>query len=534
MRAWIGLAVVAAALSCTEEKRIRQGTALVSANVRQLWVSPAGEYVATLADVTPSKEAGAPADVYVGALTLAPAAGGAARRLGGGVTNLPGSLIYSRDGRHVAFLAGYSIARARGELRLARMDGGEPESLANAVSFYDFSRDGKTILWVEGQELFRRALDGGEVERLLPDVAQFELGPAGSPSDGWMLLKRPVHAKRELALLELATRRFVPLARGVGAYGFSPRGDRFGFVGESLVRETKAAAPADEGGFYVGQVGNPPRRVSREGATDFKFSPAADRVAFIEPATGKAVIGNLHVVDGDGEPRKVANRVSQILFGADGSLALLGAYELQAAAGTLGLLPPAGDVREIGRNVKQFSFTPKGRQLLFSQGEFSKGTYTLLLAAYPVQAAADAKARVIDRGVYGYVADEAERLLAYKTNCENKGKSCSLMVADLAAAGPSRRLVSGAAAFEFVPDGSGLVVVTARRAGRNTAKYLYTLGVISAVDPGAKFRVIDDETSGEFQLVGKDGARVAYLVEDPKRAGLYVADRASAVLVQPD
>jgi hypothetical protein len=528
----LGAVAAVAALGCAEERRIQQGTAVVGSKARQLWVAPNTEFVATLADVTPSSEPNAPADVFVGALTIAPASSGPARRLGGGVTNLPGSLVFSADSRHLAFLGGFSVARAKGELRLARTDAGEPEALADSVTFYAFTRDGRSILWVANNELFRRAVAGGEAERLLGDVAQFEVGPAGRASDGWLLVKRPVSAGRELLLLELATKTAVPLARGVGLYGFSPDGERFGFVGEKLVHEGRAQTQ-DEAGLYVGIVGQPLRRVA-EAATEFKFSPATDRLAYLAPPSGKAVVGDLYVSDGAQAPRKIANRVQQTLFAQDGSLGLLASYETQAAAGTLGILPPAGPVIEVARNVKQFSFTPKGRQLLFSQAEFRNGAFTLLLGAFPVQGGAEAKARVVDQGVYGYAVDPAEKLLAYKHRCASDGRSCELSVADLASAAAPRRLLSGAAAFEFVPDGSGLVVVTTRRAGKNTARLLYSLGVISATEPGAKLRVLDDDTTGEFELLGREGARVAFLVEEPKRPGLYIGERSAAVPANAD
>ena len=80
-----------------------------------------------------------PQDILLGALTIVPVAGGKASKIGNDVPNLPGKVVYSKDGSHVACVAGFSVLHDIGELKVAKVATGETESLADGVTYFGFS-----------------------------------------------------------------------------------------------------------------------------------------------------------------------------------------------------------------------------------------------------------------------------------------------------------------------------------------------------------------------------------------------------------
>lgn len=533
-------ALFAAAGCASKEVPHVRGRTLLSAPAKELWVAPGGLTVATLTEASASGERGAPPDVLLGALTVVPVSGGAPRRVGGAVSNLPGSIAFSRDGQYLAFVAGYSIANANGELRLARLSGGEPEVLGTGVTFFAFSPAGDLVAWVSDGDLSVRPVAGGPVRRVATGVSLAQFGPAGTPAEGRLLVKRSVRVDGALLSYELASGKLTALARGVGAFGWSPGGDALAFHADALLAPA-AVEPAsrfarqgeDDSGLYL-QLGlGRPRRVHAEGASEFKFSPKGRRLAFVTPPASGASTGDLYVVDGAGVPTKVAPRVAQFVFAQDGSLALLGAYDRSASAGTLGVFPPEGALVEVARSVRQFSVTPQGRFVLFLHGVVRNTTYSLGLAVYRLGAPQGEKFRDIDHGVTGYLVDAAEKRLAYKARCIDEGKSCSLFVADLQTPGPPTMLVSRVTAFEFAPDAEQLVVAASRPAAKLSGKLLFGLGTVpTSLPPGAKWAqvaLLDETVTGEFALAGADGRQVVYLVDEQGREGVGVVPLGAGV-----
>lgn len=526
------VSVLAAACSKPDPTRVR-GTALVQDIVRDLYPSPTGAHVATLVRALPSKEKGAPQDVFVGSLHLASVVEGTQRRLGGDVTNLPGALLYSQDGEWIAFLAGYSLQRAVGELRVTRTKGGSVELFADDVSFFAFSPTSDRIAYVAGGELFVRSLAGGEPKSIATGVSMVEFGPKDGPAANKLLVKRAARHGGALLLVDLATGRTTAIARQATAFTFAPSGEAFAFQAQGLLpadaiepesRLSGTRKFEDAPGLYVAPLTGKPVRVSPAGATDFRFAPTGRRLAFVRtPSVGAT--GDLYVVDEAGEATQVAPKVAQMLWTPDGSLLLLGAWSQAAAAGTLGIKPPEGDVIEWARNVKQFALTPNGRFVLFSQATMVNGVFSLALAVQRVDASADAKPRIVDAGVFGYEADENEQLLAYKAYCIDGGHACSLYVTGLGAGRENELLSARIAAFEFVPGESRLVVVASRREGKQH-NLLYSLGVLPTDVTGDKqpaLHVLDDQVTGDFVIAGPQRRHVVYTVNEHNRQGLYVA-----------
>lgn len=519
--------ILMAATACTKEvPRVTRGTRLVEGAVTGLYRSPGGDAVATLVDAQPARDPGAPRDLVTGSLHLASTTGSGSQRLGGGVTNLPDALAFSPDGRWLAFLSGYSIPRARGELQLVKVPDGQPETLAPAVSFYAFSADGSQIAWVADGQLFLRPVSGGEAKVVTEGVATVEFGPKDTPASRTLLIRRGLQSGGTLLAYDIASGTLRAIARGTRTFAFAPNGD-IAFQAESLLKPDQFAlesvlarkagdapgAPA----LYLAS-GQNAKRLSDESVTEFRFSSDGGRLAFLTPPRLGQPAGDLWLFDGQ-ETKRVTTRVQSFSFGRDGSLVLLGAWEASASAGTLGVYSAAGDLREIARTVKQFTLSPKGGTVLFSQLVPINGVYSLGLSLQAIDAPADATPRQVGVGVYGYTVDANEQHLAYKSNCLEDAKACTLYVTDLGPAGDSRELARRVAAFEFIPGRSDLAVVTSRHAGKHDPRLVYTLATAS-MSPGKDLTLLDDRMTGHF-LVAKD--RLVWLVSEEGREGLYAA-----------
>lgn len=546
----LALAVALSAGCAREIPRIAEGTRVGTDLSTELWASPTGTHVATLAEAAPSKEVGAPQDVLIGALALAKIPGGPSRRLAGGVSNLPGSLLFSTDGAWLAFLGGYSIGRANGELRLAKTAGGEAESVAGGATFFSFSPGSDWLAYVAQGDLFLKPLAGGETLTVATGVSMAEFAPGGGAYAGRLLVKRSVRGGGALLSYDLATRRLSAVAHQAGSFRFSPNGEAFAFRAEGLLPAEAVASDSKLGGtkapvkqapgLYLVRPGAQPRRVSEARTTEFHFSPDSKRLAFLTPAAEGGAGNDLHVVDGDGEARRISSRTNSYVVGPDGSVALLGAFDERSSAGTLGLLPPEGGLVEVARNVKSFQFSSTGRYLFATQIITRNGLYLSALLALRV-AEPTRPAQLVDTGVTGFLLDAAEQRIAYKTRCTDGARACTLLVADLDAAPiapavdggesidpatlplPSQQLATRVALFDWLPGAEQVVAVTSRRAGKHSGELLFALGIVK-VGPQPELRLLDDRVGGEFVLAGPGRSQVAYLVSEAGREGLYSVD----------
>ena len=514
------------------------GQSLMTGPASEPWVAPGGASVVTLRSPAPSTVRGAPADLRLGTLVLRALNGGAERVLGTNVPNVAGGTLFSPDGTSVAFLADYEVAKAAGRLMLASAASAEaPTFLAADVTLVAYSPDGAWLTFVAGGELRGRLVEGGEVATIAVDVSRAVFGPKGTAAAGKLLVKRSVRSDGALLTYDLATAKLEALAHGVGAFGWSPDGTSVAFQAEGLLSSSEVQPrsrldanrdAADETGLYVKSLSGAAKRVFREGASEFKFSPDGRRLAFVgAPGKGSSV-GDLFVTTEGAEAAKVAGRVSQFVFAKSGALVLLGAWDSGASAGTLGVLPSDGDLREVARSVRQFTVSPSGRRLLFVHGVQRGGFALLGLAAFALDSGADAKVQELDVGVAGYALDDDERRLAWKARCVAGGSTCSLFAADLDGSSAPRLLQARVSAFEFVPGQGGLVVVTSRSAGKHTGKLLFSLGVAPDVAmQGAKaapIALLDDQVTGEFSLAGPSRRQVVYRVDEPGREGIAIAE----------
>lgn len=552
-----------AGLACKNDKIPTLGTRISDIQPKELFVSPKGDVLVTLLDAATPVEKKAPRDVSVGSLAVVQVKGGESRVVGSGVTSMPGAFHFNRSGTHLAFLANYSFGNGTGELRLAALQGGEPETLSNNVSFYAFSSDGSNLVWLSEGRLFVRSTEKGEVSQIASDAYTAELGPADSPAEGLVLIKRSARSDGALLVYNLGDKSLKAIAHGVTAFGFSPDGSALAFQGSGLLEaedvlmhspfEPSTFERENKPGLYLAAVGKEPIRVA-QGASDFVFSPVSATLAYITPPGAGAANGDLHVATLDGESRRVAPRVARMLYGPDGTLALLGAFDGGSGLGTLGLWTLENELIEVSRNVKLFAFSPQGKHITYSYvGDFGAG-YSIGLGTRPVAAPREQESRKVDSGVFGWAVSPDDRFLTYKARCEYRARSCDLFVLPLdqeleespepaepqntqaaekskespyAVLGPritanphALKVAEKIAAFDYVGKGQTLAFIQSRPADRTKVRMIYSLGIVPV--SGGPIKLLDDGLAGDFVTVGSQKNELAYAVNAAGRKGIHV------------
>lgn len=558
----VALVAVVALAGCAKKdlaprisgERIAQGAPV------QVYASPDGAWAAALVEAAPAKEQGAPQDLLLGALVAAPVTGGEARRLGGGVSNLPGHVLFSKNGLWLGFLAGYSVRKGTGELRLARK-AGEAEAIAPNVSFFTFNSAG-TLAYVADGELFVRAVNG-ETTSVTTGVSMAEFldgelstRPGAAPL-GRLLVKRRAQTGGALLSYDLATKKLTAIARGVGGFTCSPDGsvcafDAQGPLAAGDLEPESPFAPKQRGpaepGLYVTEELGPAKKVSGDIPSEIRFSPNYLRLAYVTQPKGSANAGDLWIMDRPNAPKVVQQKIQNFQFSPDGSLAVLGAFDSTGTAKLYLLDATATQPFEVAKNVKvlpqsprAYGFSPQGKWLLFHQVQVLGGHYTMVLGAWKIGQPRDQAPRWIDTGAFGYVMNADERRLAYKARCIDQGRACGLFVQDLETPPPGALaaegmpgvapVVSRVAAFEWVPGDDLLAIITSRRGPKLSGQLLFALGVV-APQPNATVRLLDDQISGDFAFAGPDRRTLVYAVSEKDREGLYKATIANAAVPQ--
>lgn len=502
-----GLAVAVAGCGRKAEDPPGLGRRIVEGPARGLVASPDGAWLAWLDHCAQAPARGLPPDAANCDLEVAPAAGGARRRLAEGVTTLPGGLAWSRDGRALAALADYDYAARAGGLVLWRA-GSEPQRLAGAVDFYGFGSSGELVFAAGGQ--LHRAVAGAAPEPVAQAgaVATFDLGPAGTP---WALARRQAAAGGALLLLR-EWKVIAEVPGPVGDYAFSPAGDRIAFT----VREKDGfALRAGATGTDLGAAPVVGRRVQ-----SFAFSRDGSALAWVaDQLPGKP--GDLWLAPAASAPRattRLAGGVGEFRWAAAAPrLAWLQDFDPRMRSGTLAVAGRGSKPAVVGRNVTAYDLSPDGTRVAFLE-HVTAGGYSVDLKLG--RAEAGAAPETVARGVFGFDFSPAGDLLYYRSNCVRNAEACDLYRVPAAGLGTGQdhpRLAEGVKSFEFDrrrPD--RLLVTWARKDLVALDLAVWEQGKLVAVDRAA--------LPGSAAFLPPDGSRLAYVVADPKRAGVYVAE----------
>ncbi|MDR0964908.1 MAG: hypothetical protein LBM75_00085 [Myxococcales bacterium] len=548
LTAVLTMALAACAPAKKKEATPTLGHRLSEAPARQLRATSDGKHLVFLTDVKKPTLPDVPEDLMVGQLATVPSEGGALRVLGQGVTTLDGAFHLSPDGRWVAFLEGFVIGRHVGVLSLAALGRTEkPRQLAEDVSFYRFSKDAKWLGFVASEAFHLHDLTSGKDLLVEEGVATFEFSPAGNA----VLFRKPLSAGGQLRLAAIGgdtTPRVSTVAERVGDYGFSPDGKFFALTS----RAGGTGAPYQ---VFVGESGTSKPRSIGEKAGAFIFSPDSKRLAFIANQTPGMPYGDLFVMSlPDETSARIGTSVADFRFAPTSDALALRENQLnergQAWQEFKVVRVPAGEVRlhqkSLPKSFINFLFSDDGRALAFIKHEKAD----LDLWRLDMASGSDAPPERVAPWTFEYrfraAAPGARADLWYRGTCIREGRQCDLFVDEPIAAptaaiesadagpGPDAgnaaetplpapahlKVASALSAFEFSPSGNRLFLDLPRFDTTTSFDLAW-----QAPMPGAVTAPIDRHVlKHSLRALDPDGKRVAYIVTERRREGVYVAE----------
>jgi len=479
------------------------GKRLVAGAVQALRPSADGSWLAYLDGCVPMAGRGLPAGALRCDLSVVPAAGGGAERVARGVSALPGGFAWSPEGHVLAALEEFDAASSAGTL-LAWSPGGAPRRLGDGVGFFAFAPRGRLLgyAWRGQLHLWRPGTEGEPVAGATA-IASFELHPAGEAGVPLLLARRALAAGGDL-LAVTPGRPPVRLGGPAGDYGFAPAGDRIAFTEREGDGYDLHVVPSSAPGRKGEALGR--------GVTTFAFSRDGGAVAFVAGvAPGRQ--GELWVARGQGAPERLAAAVGEVRWarGAD-RLAWLERYDPRVRAGALAVGAPGQKPRTLAPNVSAFELSPDGRSVAFLE-HVTTGGYSVDLKVAGESAAPE----TVARGVFGFDHGPDGKTLWYRAGCVRNAEACDLYALAPGAGEKPRKIADGVKSFEFDRRAEGRLLLGWSRQDR--------VALDLAVWQGGK-RVAIDESAlpGSAFFLAPDSTRVAYVVNDPKRAGVYVAE----------
>ena len=481
-----------------------------------------------------------PPDAYLGELMMV-APDGSIHSLGGEATNLTGSLAFASDGQELAFLEHFSFENHVGDLVLADLRG-ETSPVAPQTSYFGFEPGHDFIGYISGPSatlrVGHRTLNGKPGPPADPDrvvdtqVATFEFVQSHDrPPEILYRMKSTAGSLLRRAGLEQAT--VETLGEHVGDYQVAAIDGSVAYTVET-----------EEGtsDLHVNRRGSGDRKLGEQ-ASSFLFSPDGRYLAFVAGVDPQRLLGDIWIADVEKgtPPLRLGKNAGSYRFSADNRLGFIHDYYEPTRAGKFDLWDPVRGVLPIANSARVFGFSPSGKYLGYLKRVF-KPAYTeqLMLLQLDVPGATLGDGKFVGEAIYAFDFTPDEQSILYKTDCTRGGEACELMSVPVAApsmpqAGTpdgggvmaavgrnpnARKLVSGVDDYDFSPDGKWLWVTFKNAIGETV-----DVAVIPA-QGGSLPRYVDFKIEPGPRWTA--GGKIAYVVNNPKRAGLYEADPAAA------
>jgi hypothetical protein len=488
-----------------------QGVLLAEGPAEDLRITEDGQFATYLQKTHKPTVEGIPPQMRLGTLYVVPVAGGVPRKLGDGVTNVPGGQLFTPDSKHALFLTGYNLANQSGALHVLALGEptAEPQKLGDAVSYFLPSPDGTKLAFVDGGVLKLGALPAGPFRQVAGEVST-----AGFSPDGKLLfIKRRLAAAGGLLAIPVEGepgKQAEPtkLADQVGDYVLSPDSKRVAFQ----VRSTAVPGTYD---LYLADLPGLKSRKVATGTSAFAFSPDSQWLARTE-GTKPEVLGDLFVGPASGEPgRKVGERVKEPSFSPDSkALGFLAKYDLPAGAGLMGVVTlPDGEPKMVGSRVPNFVWGKDGKHVAFLS-RFLKPIYSVDLMVYQVGAEKAVKAHP---GVFGYGFTPESKELIFRSNCIREGRSCDFKALDLPLAeqAQARTWMQGIFSYKLSGDGNRILATSARMDSD-----AYDVAVYDVKTQARK--TLDQGAQVPAYFAGPEDSLAVYVLKG-SNAGVYVA-----------
>ena len=480
------------------------GKQLMRGKMTGLRLTPDFKTATVLVDPEPPRLEGAPAQMRIGELWAVSLDTGAAKKLGEGVTNLPGGYLTSPDGRWAAVLQGYDAASETGRLTVSALSGKVPPvQLGERVGFIAISPDSKWIAFVDGTALKLAPL-GGEARLVADGVSTTQF----SPDSKWLIYRQTLSQGGGLFAMKLGAKAAATrLGERVGDYGISPDSKRVAFT----VRSTKTRDTYD---LFLAELGGGAGKLLTVGTSLFAFSKDGKWLARTEGVRPDQ-LGDLVVGGADGgTPHTIGEHAASFTFSPDSkSIAALVQYNPRGPWGSLAVAPVEGGAAQIvGEKVNAFDWGPKSQTVAF----IARVIKPIVSEDLFVFRVGDKEAKRIAEYAFGYEFSPDGDSLLFRQHCISKGRACELDQLPLPAADKPKPLLDGVYSFKPSRDGSRVLLSFGRMDSD-----AYDTGMVN-VKSGAH-RTLDGYTVLPAWFAAEDGSRAVYVIDGPHQQGLYLA-----------
>ncbi|NMO20039.1 gliding motility protein [Pyxidicoccus fallax] len=482
-----------------------QGLLLAAGRAADLRVTPDGQYATYLLNGQKPRLDGVPPQMLLGELYVVPVAGGEPRKLGDGVTNVPGGLLTTPDSKYALFLTGYNPASQSGALAVASLTDAksEPTVLGTAVSYMLPSPDATQLAFVDAGRLKLGPMPNGPFTEVAGEVSTAQFTPDGKT----LFIKRRLTAAGGLAAVSVDKPQEAPrkLADQVGDYAVSPDGKRVAFQ----VRSESVRGLYD---LHLAEVPalKPQRLAVASGA--FAFSPDGKWLGRTE--NGKPdVPGDLYVGPASGGAgRKLGERVDKFAFSPDSqAVGFLEKYDSTAGAGLMTVASlPDGAPKQVGGRVPNFLWGSDGRYVAFLS-RFLKPEYSVDLMLYPLGAE---KAEKVHKGVFGYGFMPGNTNVVFRSNCIRNGRACDFKALPLPQTGEPQTWMQGIFSYKLSADGQRVLATSARMDSDTYDVTLYDVKTQAR-------KTLDQGVQVPVSFAGKDDSRAVYIIGQGPKAGVY-------------
>lgn len=518
LRSAVAVAALAALAACTNKGKQPVvgglGTPLALAKASDMRVSPDGHTIAYLVDGEKPRLDGVPPLMLQGELHVVSASGGAPSKVGAGVCNAPGGYLFSPDSRWLLMIGSYNVAGQVGEgllFDLTNPSAGVRRLGAN-VSYLVASPDSKTLAVVDGGVLKVGPIEGANLREISGEVSTALF----SPDNKHVLFKRRVSAAGGLFVVPVAGGGMpIKLGEQVGDVVVSADGQQVAFSTRSdVVHSTYDLWMAGASGWKSTRIAS--------GTTVFAFSPDGKYFARTEGAKPEQV-GDLYVGPPNGQnARKIGDRVQAFEFAPNSSaIAYLENWVQQAPSwGKLTVTTlPDGAPKKVGGVVPSFTWSSDGKWVAYL-ARFFKPVYSVDLMLFSVEGPADGAFKVRQGVFAGYGFTPRDDLLLFRSNCIREGRACDLFKLDLARPKDEpQKLVEGI--YNYKLSGSGDRVLL--NYARIELGDLFDTGVYNL--KSGERKTLQQYIQLPAVFLDANGDRVAYVVAQQGRRGVYVSDK---------
>ena len=531
MRMLLGAALLVAVAGCSKGGSASKppeaplvgglGKRIVSGPVTDLRLSKDGAWATILHNPKRPAVEGVSPRMALGELGLVPLGGGAVRFVGQGVSNRPGSVLYSPDSKWLFFVEGYNAANDSGTLRtLSLTPGAEPELRGKAVSFVTVSPVGDAFAFVDAGVLRVARLEAGSTARnVATDVSTAQFTPDGK----WLVVQRRAAAGGGVLLSPVeGVRAPVRLGENVRDWSIAPDGRRVALAlthpkNPDLSELSVAMVPEGK----VTAVG-PVVTLAAGRARAFAFSADGAWLGYVERGKGGGSTGNLIVGAVGGRGAVIAERVGQFWFAPDSkAVASLSNYDEKRNWGRLVYATlPEGKPIVLGARVSTTLWSEDNRFLAFNLNVFQP----LPSVDLWLYARGKSEGNRIMTNVYGYDFAPGGTLL-FRAECTRhssnppEARACNLETLD-----PTQPdahpvpILEGIYGYHSSADGNRVLFTYARTDSETFDVGLYDLKTQVR-------KTIEERIVLPALFADPAGTRVVFLVSQGDRSGLYVYDQ---------